>query len=83
VAALGHLEAVLVGEVLAVLGEHRGVLLVPDVADAFEEEQRQDVGLPVGAIDRAAAQDVRGLPEVGLELGVLICLALFEAGSMP
>ena len=68
VAALGHLEAVLVGEVLAILGEHRGVLLVPHVADALEEEQRQDVRLPVGAVDRAAAQDVGGLPEVRLEL---------------
>lgn len=68
---LGNLEAVLVGEVLTVLGEHRRVLLIPDVADAFEEEQRQDVGLPVGAIDRAAPEDVRGLPEMRLKLGQL------------
>ena len=68
VAALRHLEAVLVGKVVAVGLDHLGALLVPHVADALEEEQGQDVALPVGAIDRAAAQDVRGLPEVGLEL---------------
>ncbi|MEZ4227267.1 MAG: hypothetical protein R3B13_40390 [Polyangiaceae bacterium] len=68
VAALGHLEPVLVFEVLAVRLDRLGVLLVPDVADALEEEERQDVALPVGAIDGAAAEDVRGLPKVGFEL---------------
>jgi hypothetical protein len=58
------LKAVLVGEVLTVLGEHRVVLFVPDIADAFEEQQRQDVGLPVGAIDRTASKDVCCFPEV-------------------
>ena len=47
-AAVGDLEAVLVGEVFAVLLEHPGVLFVPDIADTLEEEQRQDVALPVG-----------------------------------
>ena len=45
-----------------------GGLLVPDVADPLEEEQRQDVALPVGAIDRRATQDVGGFPEVGSDL---------------
>jgi hypothetical protein len=66
VAALGDLEAVLVGVVLAVLGEHRGVLLVPHVADEFEEEERQDEGLPVGAINWAPPQDIGRIPQVRL-----------------
>jgi len=45
--AVGNLEPVLVGEVLPILREHRLVLLVPAVADALEEQQRQDVRLPV------------------------------------
>ncbi|MCH2107596.1 MAG: hypothetical protein MK291_13265 [Planctomycetes bacterium] len=44
------------------------MLFIPDIADPLEEEQRQDVALPVGPIDRRAAQDVGGFPEVGLEL---------------
>jgi hypothetical protein len=69
VGARRHLEAVLVLEVLAVSGEHRCELLVQLVADALEEEHRQDVGLPVGAVDRAAAKNVRRLPEMRLKLG--------------
>ena len=42
VGVLGDLKAVLVGVVLAVLGDHGGVLFVPDITDALEEEQRQD-----------------------------------------
>src|SRR5207249_2929118 len=41
--------------------------LVIDVADAFEEEQREDVALEVGLIDRPA-QDVRRTPKVLLQL---------------
>ena len=67
-APLRHLEAVLVRVVLAEVRQHLSVLLVPGVADALEEKQREDVRLPVGTVDRAAAQDVRGLPEVGLEV---------------
>jgi uncharacterized membrane protein len=39
------------------------VLLVPDITDALEEQQRKDVGLEVSRIHRAA-QDVGGFPEV-------------------
>ena len=68
-AALGDVEAVDLGEVdwvdVAVqLGGLRR-LLVPDVADALEEEQRQDVRLPVRAIDGAAAQDLGAVPRAG------------------
>ena len=69
VTTVWHLEAVLVGEVLAVLPQHRGAFFVPRIADAFEEEQRQDVRLPVSAIDGAAAENVGGFPKVRLELG--------------
>ena len=48
--------------------DHLGVLFIPDVADAFEKEQRQDVTLPVRTVDRAAAQDIGRFPEVGFEL---------------
>ena len=72
VAALGNLEAVVLREervllVAAGLRQRRGVLLVVHVGDALEEQQREDVGLEVGGIDRAA-QDVGGLPEMGFEL---------------
>jgi hypothetical protein len=45
---------------------HRGLrgLFVPDVRDALEEEKRKDVGLPVGAVDGAAAQNLGAFPEV-------------------
>lgn len=39
------------------------VFLIPDIADALEEQQREDVGLEVRRI-HWAAQDVGGLPEV-------------------
>ena len=71
VAALGDDEAVDLGEVDRVgvaeeLGR-LGRLLVPDVADPLEEQQRQDVRLPVRAVDGAAAQDLGAVPEVRLE----------------
>ena len=47
-----------------------GRLLVPHVADPLEEEQRQDVALPVGAIDGGAAQGVGGVPEGGFQVFV-------------
>tara|TARA_B100001057_G_scaffold438971_1_gene471818 strand:- start:506 stop:670 length:165 start_codon:yes stop_codon:yes gene_type:complete len=53
--------------ILAVLFDHPGVLFIPDIADPLEEQQRQDIALPVGPIDRRATQDVGGFPEVGLE----------------
>lgn len=39
-----------------------------DIREPFEEQQREDVGLEVRRIHRPA-QDVRGLPKVGFELG--------------
>ena len=36
-------------------------LVVVDIRDAFEEEQREDVSLEVGSIN-GPAKDVRGLP---------------------
>ena len=44
--------AVLVSKVLAVMLDHPRVLFIPDIADSLEGEQRQDVALPVGPIDR-------------------------------
>lgn len=41
--------------------------LVVDVADAFEDQDRKDVGLEGGGADRNA-QDVGGFPEAGFEL---------------
>ena len=64
----GIVEAVDLGEVdrvdVAVELRRLRRLLVPDVADPLEEEQREDVGLPVGAIDRAAAQDLGAVPKM-------------------
>lgn len=39
------------------------VLLIVDVGDPFEEEQREDVGLEVGRVDRPT-QNIGGLPEM-------------------
>ena len=58
VAAIGDLEAVLVCKRLTVFFEHSLTLFVPDVVYSLEEKQRQDVALPVGAINRRATQDV-------------------------
>jgi hypothetical protein len=68
VAVIRDLEAVRLGKPGQLLGiagliDDLLVFLVPDVADALEEQQREDVGLEVGRIHRAA-QDVGGLPEV-------------------
>ena len=67
------LEAVVLGEggeveIAAGKLERLGELLVVDVGDPLEEEQREDVALEVGLIDRAA-QDVRRTPKMLLELG--------------
>jgi hypothetical protein len=43
------------------------MFLAPDIANVFEKQQREDVGLEVSRIDRAA-QDIGGLPEVRFEL---------------
>ena len=71
-AALRNLEAVVLRElgvllVAAGFRQRRRVFLVVDIGDALEEEQREDVGLEVGGVHRAA-QDVGGFPEVGFEL---------------
>ena len=67
VAILGDLEAVLLGElrvllIAARLLERRRSLLVVDVADPLQEQQREHVCLEVRRVDRAA-QDVRCVPE--------------------
>ena len=71
VAVLWDLEAVRLREprqlLIASLVDDFLVFLVPDVADALEEQQREDVGLEVSRIHRAA-QDVGGLPQVAFKL---------------
>ncbi len=52
--------------VAAGLLKRRGKLLVVDIGDALKEEQRKDIGLEVGCIDRPA-QDVCRLPQVRLQ----------------
>jgi hypothetical protein len=61
----GNLEAVDFGEsrwinITEGLGRFGG-LLVPDIRDSFKEEQRQDVALPVGAINRGTAKRIDGV----------------------
>ena len=72
VAILRNLEAVVLRElgiflVTAGFRQRRRIFLVIHIRDALEEEQREDVGLEIGRIHRAA-QDIRGLPEVGFKL---------------
>ena len=71
-ATLRNLEAVVLREegvlfVAAGLRQRRLVLLVVNVRDTLEEQQREDVGLEVGRIHRTA-QDVRSFPQVGFKL---------------
>jgi hypothetical protein len=70
VAVIRDLETVRLGEQsqfgIATFVDDLVVFLVPDVTNSLEEEQREDVGLEIGSIYRAA-QDVGGLPEVGLQ----------------
>ena len=73
VTIFGNLEAVVFGVVLAVGLDHVGVFLVPHIADALEEEQRQDVALPVGTIHGFRAGCWRP-PKGGIELGKGDCL---------
>ena len=70
----GTAEAVVVGldlggEVVAEVGDGLRVLVVPGVADPLEEQQREDVGLEVGGVDRSA-QGVRGIPQSPLQLAL-------------
>ena len=71
VAVIRDLKAMRLGEEgqfgIAGLIDDLGVFLVPDIADPLEEQEREDVGLEVSRIHRAA-QDVGGLPEVAFEL---------------
>lgn len=63
----GDLKAVLLWEV-RVLGiavrllECLGAFFVVDIADPLQEQQREDVRLEIGCVNRAA-QDVGGLPK--------------------
>ena len=68
-----HLKAVLlskgrVADITFGVLQSLVVLLLPHVADAFEEEQRKDVRLEVRRVD-GAAQDVCGVPQAGLQFG--------------
>ena len=72
VAAARNLETIVLREngvlfVAAGLSQCRRVLLVVNVRDAFEKEQREDVRFEVGGINWAA-KDVGGLPKMGFEL---------------
>jgi len=74
-AAVGQLEAVVVGldlgcQIGAEVGDGAGVLVVPRVGDPLVEQQREDVRLEVGRVDRAA-QAVGGGPEAAFEF--LLC----------
>jgi len=71
VAAIRDVEAVDFGEIDRVriaedFGGFRG-FLVPDIADALEEQQRQDIRFPVRAVNGTAAEDLGAIPEVGFE----------------
>ncbi|MDB6132767.1 MAG: hypothetical protein JWM59_1010 [Verrucomicrobiales bacterium] len=44
------------------------MLLIVDIGETFEEQQRKDVALEIRRIHRPA-QDVGGLPQMGFELG--------------
>lgn len=70
-AALGDLEAMDLGEERG-LGLAEGLgglggLLIPDIADPLEEEQGQDVALPVGPVNGTASEDIGTVPEVRFE----------------
>ena len=71
-ATIGNLETVGFGEQgqfgIARVGNDLFVFFVPDIADALEEQQREDVGLEVSRVHRAT-KDVGRLPEVGFKSG--------------
>jgi hypothetical protein len=69
VAAFRNLEPVVLGElgkfhVAVGLFQGHVILLIIDVGEPLEEQQREDVGLEIGRVDRTT-QDVGRLPEVG------------------
>ena len=43
------------------------MLLIPNITDPLEEEQRQDVALPIRPIHRRATQNIGSFPEMGLQ----------------
>jgi hypothetical protein len=45
-----------------------GPFLVPDVGNALEKQERQDVRLPIVPVDRAAAKDFRAFPEMRFKI---------------
>ena len=58
-----------VGEIDVAVGlSGLGGFLVPDIADALEEQQWEDVALPVGPVDGAAAQNLGTPPKLGLQV---------------
>lgn len=68
---LGNLETVGLGKQsqlsVADLLDDLSVLLVPNIADAFEEEHWEDVGLEVSRVHRTT-EDVGGFPKMALQL---------------
>lgn len=58
-----------ISKTLAVEFDSLGVFLVPHITDEHEKEKMQDVAPPAGAVYEAAAQDVGGFPEMGLQRG--------------
>jgi hypothetical protein len=65
----GDGKTVLIGKVFAVGLDRILVLLVPDIANPLVEQQRQNVALPICAVERAAAQNIGSLPEMTFEGG--------------
>jgi len=68
VAALRNLETVVLGKpgkfhVAVGLFQGHGILLVIDIREPFEEQQREDVGLEICRVDRTA-QDIGCLPKM-------------------
>ena len=45
-----------------------GGFLVPNIADPLEEQQWEDVALPVGPVDSAAAENLGASPQLGLQV---------------
>ena len=64
VASFRNLEAVFVGKVFPVSLHHILLFFVPNIAYVLEEEHGQDIIFPIGAVDRAATQNVGGFPKM-------------------
>ena len=54
-----------------------GILLVIDVGEPLEEQQREDVGLEIGRVDRTA-ENIRSFPKMpgkgrNIQIGCITC----------